>query len=72
MEKIEQEEARNHPENDPGCGAESFAFENSPEKADDLPEHDDTVLHDWIEANSGEAVPPFQILSCFREEYNNR
>lgn len=44
IEITEYEIARKNPENDPGCGADSFAPENPREKADDLPKHAALVL----------------------------
>ena len=70
IEITEYEVARKNPENDPGCGADFFTPEKPPEKADDLLKHVAFILR-VIKGNRGRSSPPLQILSCFREEYNN-
>ena len=49
VEIAEYKVASKEPENDPGCGTDSFALENPPEKANDLPEHDGAALRDLTE-----------------------
>jgi hypothetical protein len=57
VEIAEQEITSQHPENDFGCGTESFALKNTPEKTDDLLKHDGAVLRVLIEGNRGTTVP---------------
>lgn len=70
IEITEYEVARKNPENDPGCGADSFVPEKPPEKADDLLKHVVFILR-VTKGSRGRLSPPLQMLSCFREEYNN-